>query len=236
MKRLSKKDRYLELFKLAYEHTGNVDEARHMVAQMAHESKDLTDTEEDSAFSYERAKKVPFKSVQKMTEEEYNEIGVPTRSRPHLKGNKRKFFNAVYGGRLGNAKDEGYKYRGRGYIQLTGKNNWEKAGFNPEDYEGREMTPEEAFKVSTAYWDDHFPLKWDKDKTSILPRTKREVGDIINRGESEKKKRQRLKKYEEVERVAGEDIKKFLDAIEQRQKTKALDKEDMVNSLYPKAR
>ena len=34
----------------------------------------------------------------------------------------------VYGGRLGNAKDEGYKYRGRGIIQLTGKNNYKYYG------------------------------------------------------------------------------------------------------------
>lgn len=36
--------------------------------------------------------------------------------------------NFVYGGRLGNAEDEGYKYRGRGIIQLTGKNNYKKYG------------------------------------------------------------------------------------------------------------
>ncbi|ADK31444.1 putative Lys-endolysin; glycoside hydrolase [Brachyspira pilosicoli 95/1000] len=36
--------------------------------------------------------------------------------------------NFVYGGRLGNAEDEGYKYRGRGIIQLTGKSNYKKYG------------------------------------------------------------------------------------------------------------
>lgn len=33
--------------------------------------------------------------------------------------------NKIYGGRMGNAVNEGYKYRGRGYIQHTGKEQYE---------------------------------------------------------------------------------------------------------------
>ena len=39
-----------------------------------------------------------------------------------------KLGNFVYGGRLGNGPDEGYKYRGRGYFQITGKENYERIG------------------------------------------------------------------------------------------------------------
>jgi predicted chitinase len=36
--------------------------------------------------------------------------------------------DAAYGGILGNARNEGYKYRGRGFVQLTGKENYQKIG------------------------------------------------------------------------------------------------------------
>lgn len=45
-----------------------------------------------------------------------------------LKQNDEKFFNQVYGGRFGNAPDEGYLYRGRGFNQLTFKDNYETYG------------------------------------------------------------------------------------------------------------
>lgn len=45
-----------------------------------------------------------------------------------LKNNDELFFNAIYGGMYGNASNEGYKYRGRGFNQLTFKGNYEAVG------------------------------------------------------------------------------------------------------------
>ena len=70
----------------------------------------------------------------------------------------------TYDGRMGNNKSgDGYRYRGRGYIQLTGKNNYTQAGRalgldlvkNPD----QASTPEIGAKTSVWFW-----------KTNVQPR------------------------------------------------------------------
>ena len=65
--------------------------------------------------------------------------------------NPAKIAAKVYGGRMGNgaeATGEGYKFRGRGYIQLTGKDNYK--AFSSSIGEDMTATPD---KVAT-----HYPL------------------------------------------------------------------------------
>jgi len=45
-----------------------------------------------------------------------------------LKSSDEKFFNYVYGGRNGNKADEGYKYLGRGFNQITFKERYQRVG------------------------------------------------------------------------------------------------------------
>lgn len=64
--------------------------------------------------------------------------------------------NTLYGGRYGNAKNEGYKYRGRGLIQLTFKANYEKYGKlagKPEVIDNPDLAndPEVATELAIAY-------------------------------------------------------------------------------------
>lgn len=65
--------------------------------------------------------------------------------------NPAKIAAKVYGGRMGNGPEstgEGYKFRGRGYIQLTGKDNYK--AFGKSINEDLTLTPD---KVAT-----HYPL------------------------------------------------------------------------------
>lgn len=62
--------------------------------------------------------------------------------------------------RLGNTrKGDGKRYRGRGYIQLTGRGNYRRYGSLLEkDLEKKPeqaSTPEIAFRVAGLYWKDH---------------------------------------------------------------------------------
>ena len=97
--------------------------------------------------------------------------------------NPERIANRVYGGRMGNGPEEsgdGYAYRGRGYLQLTGKSNYEAAAdalqidlvSNPEIV----GTPEGAVATAGWFWDKH-GLNKHADTGDIVGMTK-----IINGG------------------------------------------------------
>lgn len=85
------------------------------IAQCAHESREFTVTEENLNYSAERLIKVfprYFKSLEQAT---------------LYARNPRAIASYVYANRMGNGPEssgDGYRYRGRGYIQLTGHDNY----------------------------------------------------------------------------------------------------------------
>lgn len=87
----------------------------HFLAQCAHESGNFSVKEENLNYSAKRLQEVfgkYFPSYEKALLYERKPI---------------KIASLVYGNRMGNGDEqsiEGYKYRGRGYIQLTGKSNY----------------------------------------------------------------------------------------------------------------
>lgn len=88
----------------------------HFLAQAAHESGDFKAVNENLNYSAARLKKVFPKYFPGNLNESYG-------------GNPEKIGSRIYGSRMGNgdeATKEGYKFRGRGYIQLTGKDNYTK--------------------------------------------------------------------------------------------------------------
>lgn len=81
-----------------------------------------------------------------------------------LDGKPQALAELMYGGRMGNDQPgDGYKYRGRGYIQLTGKNQYEAAGQalgmdlvkNPD----LAAEPENAARIAVWYWQQNVPVQ-----------------------------------------------------------------------------
>jgi predicted chitinase len=74
-------------------------------------------------------------------------------------GGAEAIANRIYGGRMGNtAPGDGFKYRGRGVIQLTGKSNYalygKKIGVDLVNNPDAASDPLTAAKIAIAYWKD----------------------------------------------------------------------------------
>ena len=79
-------------------------------------------------------------------------------------GGPQKVAERLYGGRMGNAPEgggEGFLYRGRGFIQLTGKQNYTRFGYanDPEQLTKPEGAAESAIKYMMGYKGDWSDIK-----------------------------------------------------------------------------
>lgn len=93
------------------------------IAQLGHESAGFTSLVENFNYSVDGLKKTFGKRLTSYQCEMLGRVdGKQTARQPQI-------ANLVYGGRMGNiAEGDGWKYRGRGLLQITGRENYSKCG------------------------------------------------------------------------------------------------------------
>jgi putative chitinase len=139
----------------------------YFLAQIAHETGALTRSVENLNYTAKRIAEIwPTRFPTVASAEPYA-------------NNPEKLANRVYANRMGNgppASGDGYRYRGRGYIQITGKDGYRQTGLragldlvaNPE----KAIETAHAMRVACAFW------KW-KDLNPLCDQRKFE--DVTRR-------------------------------------------------------
>lgn len=108
----------------------------HFLSQCGHESGGFKFTQENTNYSSDGLKKIFGKYFPGNTADSYSR-------------NPEKIASRVYASRMGNgneASNDGFKFRGRGFIQLTGRDNYTKFG----DFIGEDFTSNPDL-VATKY-------------------------------------------------------------------------------------
>lgn len=149
----------------------------HFLSQVLHESAMLTVLAENLNYSAERLVAVwprRFPSV--------------SRARPYAR-NPEALANHVYADRMGNTEPgDGWKYRGRGLIQITGRSNYELVqeltGLPVVDEPDLLLEPGPALLSALAWWGESVP---DAENMSVEQVTRR-----VNGGTNGLRDRQRL--------------------------------------------
>ena len=142
------------------------------LAQVGHESGGLRTIKENLNYSADGLKRVFPKYFRDVNPADYAK-------RPE------KIANRVYGGRMGNGPEstgDGYRYCGRGLIQLTGKRNYEAFAADmgwPLAEATEWLSTEEGATWSAGwFWDSRELNQW-ADKGDILTVTKKINGGTI---------------------------------------------------------
>lgn len=125
----------------------------HFISQAAHESANFTKVEENLKYSAKRLVQVFPKYFNEETAQEYEYNPV-------------KIASLVYANRMGNSDEdshEGWEYRGRGYGQLTGKDNYKQF-----DIEVPDNILAQPDLVATKYPLMSFGWFWNKNKINNI--------------------------------------------------------------------
>lgn len=121
----------------------NIDCAAIVFGQLAHESLEFTAVEENLNYSAKRIAQVWPKHF------------TASQARPYAR-NPKKLANEVYGGRMGNTKKgDGWRFKGAGYIHLTGRANFAAAsdalGYDYVNRPASARKPEHAWRIANWY-------------------------------------------------------------------------------------
>jgi len=118
-----------------------------LLAQLGHESGGLTIVGENLNYSAKR-----------LTQVFPRRFPTLAAAQPFA-NNPEKLANQVYGGRLGNgpsASGDGFRYRGRGYIQITGRENYRDIGRHAEvaidEEPDRAAHADHALEIACGFW------------------------------------------------------------------------------------
>ena len=140
----------------------------HFLAQVLHESGMLTHLEENLNYSADRLVVVWPRRFPNAD-----------RARPYAR-NPEGLANYVYAGRMGNsAPGDGWRYRGRGLIQITGRSNYELVqeltGLQTLDDPDLLCEPGPALLSAVAWWGENVP---DAESLSVEQVTRRVNGGL----------------------------------------------------------
>ena len=142
------------------------------LAQVGHESGGLTKLHENLNYKAARLVQIFPKYFRDVDPDDYG-------------GKPEAIANRVYADRMGNGSEDsgdGYRFRGRGAVQLTGRSNYTACGkdlgidleTNPDYLE----TPEGAIRSAAWFWDQH-DLNEYADNGDVTMVTKRINGGTI---------------------------------------------------------
>lgn len=163
------------------------------IAQCAHESGEFTALKENLNYRAPTLRKIfPKYFPDDATANHY----------ANLPNKQEAIANKVYANRMGNgdeASGDGFRYCGRGLIQLTGKDNytWFAAsiGITPDEASEYLQTFEGAAQSACWFWETNNLNQW-ADKGDILTLTKRINGGTIGLDD-------RIKHYQHALHVLG---------------------------------
>lgn len=163
------------------------------IAQCAHESGSFMFLTENLNYRWQSLRKVFPKYFPT------DELAQDYANRPNK---QEAIANRIYASRMGNgdeASGDGYRFRGRGLIQLTGRHNytWFAASLeiSPEEATEYLTTFEGAAQSACWFWETNKLNQW-ADKGDILTLTKRINGGTIGLDD-------RIKHYEHALHVLG---------------------------------